>query len=118
MQTASETERRLNIWQALSELFLDTELSEETFKYIARMVTESEYGPAEVKHILWQEVFPVLESNLRSVAGVWEGYPREWLRHNIMVSTAANPPSPSQTIVQEIASCWGKVCEHLPREYA
>lgn len=118
MQMSSETERRLSIWQALSELFLDTELSEVTSKYIARAVIKSEYSPAEVKRILWQEVFPALESNLRSITGVWEGYPREWLQQNITVSTAANPLSSSQAIVDEIASCWGKVCEYLPREYA
>ncbi len=118
MAPIDEMERRLNIWQALSEFFLDTELDETTYKYVVRAVTVSGYSRSEVKHILWQEVFPVLESNLRSVAGVWEGYPREWLKMNLQVSTNTYPPSSSPEIVTEINACWARLCELLPNEFA
>ena len=61
--------RRRPVWQALSDLFLDTELTEAFYRYIARTVIESGYGPAEIRGILWDEVFPVLELNLRHPAG-------------------------------------------------
>ncbi|PYD88037.1 hypothetical protein DNF23_35635 [Pseudomonas syringae pv. pisi] len=32
---------RLKIWQALSELFLDTEITDATFDYVARVVLET-----------------------------------------------------------------------------
>jgi len=53
--TNQETERRIQVWQALSELFLDTEIDATTYKYIARTVTESGYSAFEVKSILWNE---------------------------------------------------------------
>ncbi|MGO4323774.1 DUF7079 family protein [Pseudomonas sp. KB_12] len=65
---------RLKTWQALSSLFLDTEIDDLTCDYIARAVLETNYSPKEIHSILWNEVFPVLETNLRSVAGEWAGW--------------------------------------------
>jgi hypothetical protein len=98
--TTDEIERRLNVWQALSDLFLDTEIDSATYKYIAKAVVESQYRPEEIKHILWQEVFPVLESNLRSVAGVWDGYPRDWLLQHLSIATHTFPLSASPEIAE------------------
>lgn len=65
---------RLKTWQALSSLFLDTEIDDLTYDYIARVVLETNYSPKEIHSILRNEVFPVLEANLRSVAGEWAGW--------------------------------------------
>jgi hypothetical protein len=70
---------RKPIWLALSNLYLDTELQDYNFKSIATKVKESPYSFEEVKQIDKQEVFPVLYSNLLSVAGVWNGFDEDWL---------------------------------------
>ena len=65
---------RLKIWQALSEFFLDTEITDSTFDYVARVVLDTGYSPQEIHSILWGEVFPALEGNLKSIAGEWAGW--------------------------------------------
>jgi hypothetical protein len=80
-------ERRLKIWRALSELFLDAEIDAAVFDYIAGTVMETGYTSEEMHSILWGEVYPVLKSNLRSVAGVWSGWSDEWLLENIKISS-------------------------------
>ena len=105
-------EDRLRLWSALSDLFLDTEIDDHTFGYIARVIREDGYTSEEAEHVLWQEVYPVLEANLRSVAGVWAGWPDEWLIRNIRVSST--PPERTAImgepgIIHEIRSCWDRV---------
>ncbi|WP_420234548.1 DUF7079 family protein [Pseudomonas sp. ABY48] len=39
---------RLKTWQALSSLFLDTEIDDLTYDYIARVVLETNYSPKEI----------------------------------------------------------------------
>jgi hypothetical protein len=113
-----ERERRVDVWEALSELFLDTELTEMTYRYVARVVLASGYTAAELRSILWNEVFPVLEPNLRSVAGVWDGYPREWLARHLEVLPFSAPSVSSCGVAEEIGACWAKVCEYLPSGHA
>lgn len=116
--SSEELERRIKVWEALSELFLDTEIDAATYKYIARSVIESGYHADEIRSILWNEVFPVLESNLRDVAGVWEGYPRDWLAKHIRMEAIAIPSLSSYEVAEDVTSSWIKVCEHLPDQYA
>jgi hypothetical protein len=62
MQKAIEDlQRRRPLWEALSDLFLDTELMENDLAWIAKRVLESGYNRADVSYVLWNEVFPVLE---------------------------------------------------------
>ena len=118
MTTASEELiRRRPVWQALSDLFLDTELTEAFYRLIARTVIESGYSPGEIGSILWDEVFPVIEFNLRHPAGVWDGFRVEWLEERILGGgerqTAQQQPGTAR-IVQE---AWSEVCRYLPSEY-
>lgn len=108
--------QRLNVWAALSELFLDTELTDRDYEYIAKVVIKSRYTPIEIDNILWFEVFPVLQSNLRDPAGVWSGYPRDWLKENLQIVT--NPPSTIEDTetAKDIKDCWKRVCKFLPKE--
>lgn len=98
-------ERRLTVWRALSELFLDTELDTTAYARIAQVVAASGYSPDELQTILWNELFPVLQDNLRSVAGEWSGWPDEWLVQHIRVSgeglrfETLTPVFPAQTAV-------------------
>lgn len=107
---------RIKIWRALSDLFLDTEINDVTYKYIAKTIQESELSLSEIENILWYEVYPALESNLRSVAGVWEGWSDEWLLENLKVCERPNAIMGSENIIDEIKDCWLKIIEFLPRE--
>jgi hypothetical protein len=75
---------RKQIWIALSQFYLDTELQDYDFKYIAKIILESPYSLDEVKEINKYEVFPVLHRNLQSVAGEWAGFDEEWLVKEIL----------------------------------
>ncbi len=109
---------RLKIWQALSSLFLDTEIDGSTFDYVARVVLETGYSPKEIHSILWGEVFPVLEANLRSVAGEWVGWPDDWLLEHLTVINELEARSGDGNVAKEIARCWGHVATRLPLGYA
>ncbi|AZB09197.1 hypothetical protein EG344_10365 [Chryseobacterium sp. G0162] len=77
-------EKRKQVWVALSELYLDTELQESDFKYLIKTLFESPFTLKETKKIDQYEVFPVLFSNLLSPAGEWGGFSEQILVKNIM----------------------------------
>lgn len=112
------TEERLKIWRALSDLFLDTEIEDSTFKYIACTVSESDFYLSEVEDILWYEVYPVLESNLRSVAGVWEGWSDAWLLQNLSAAVRPTAIHGEPSIIKEIKRCWLLVTEAYAKQKA
>jgi len=60
LMQSPEIERRLPVWEAMSDLFLDTEITEDRYRYIARRVIESGYGKEEVERILWLKSFQFL----------------------------------------------------------
>ncbi|MBD9464461.1 hypothetical protein [Pseudomonas sp. Pdm06] len=109
---------RLKTWQALSSLFLDTEMDDLTYDYIARVVLESGYSPSEMRSILWNEVFPVLEANLRSVAGEWAGWTDEWLLEHLTALEEPKGKKGTGGIAREIDRCWSLIATRLPSEYA
>ena len=61
--------RRRVAWEALSELFLDSEVD---LNSIAYRLTQSGFTPAELAHILRGKVAPVLGGNLLAVVRVWD----------------------------------------------
>ena len=81
--TSSVIEERLPVWEALSDFFLDTELDEADYRRIADVLASSPYSLSDTEEILRHEVYPVLIWNLRSVAGEWAGFDRDWLRESI-----------------------------------
>lgn len=86
MNEVLNIEERKPIWIALSDFYLDTELQEATFRYIATKIAESPYSFKKVKEIDKYEIFPVLKNNLLSVAGEWAGFDEEWLVNRIKES--------------------------------
>jgi len=68
---------RQNVWYAMSDLFLDTELSETDCDAIVRILAASSYSLEELETILADEVAPVLHGNLLVVAGQWGMFDRE-----------------------------------------
>ncbi len=101
-----DTQARLKIWQALSCLFLDTEIDDLTIRYIARTLLEEQVSLIEAEDILWREVYPVLSANLRSVAGVWDGWSDDWLLEHLPAKESVKGLSANSPIRHEIKRCW------------
>jgi len=73
---------RRPVWEALSTLFLDTDISLSR-EYRARILAASPYSLSELDAILADEVFPVCRWNLLAVAGEWAGFGEQWLEQRI-----------------------------------
>ena len=84
-------QKRRPVWVALSELWLDTELSTEDLERIARVMAESGLGIDELREIYLVEVAPVVSPNLLSVAGEWAGFDEEWLCSQIIHNLRHRP---------------------------
>ena len=78
-----DIEARRPVWEALSTLFLDTDVTL-LRDYRVGKLAESPYTLDELEEILREEVFPVCSWNLFSVAGVWSGFDQEFLEKAIM----------------------------------
>lgn len=72
-------ELRQNVWEAISNFYLDTELDASDYDYLASIFEKSDYSIEELKHIDLYEVFPTLYMNLLSIAGEWAGFNQDWL---------------------------------------
>ncbi len=81
---ASDRERRRPVWEAVSELFLDTELQEQDFTRIAHVMVASGYSDQELEWVLDCEVLPVCLPNLLSPAGEWQSFDVDWLERGIL----------------------------------
>ena len=87
---SEDTACRRPVWQALSDMFLDTDTSLSR-DWRVRELAQSSYSLAELEEILINEVYPVCRWNLLSIAGEWAGFDPEWLEEKIklLVSTIA-----------------------------
>lgn len=68
--TKDELLRRRPVWEAMSDLFLDTE-TRWSVPFVARRCAESGYDDETLERIFWAEVFPEAIDNLLQVAGEW-----------------------------------------------
>ena len=82
--TSAEIEQRFPVWEALSELFVDTALDENGLRSIARTLRAAGYPVATLESILRDEVLPVFCSNLLSMAGNWTGWPGELIKDLVL----------------------------------
>ncbi len=73
------SKQHTEIWLIMSELFLDTELSNAELNDIALQLSLSGYSIEQLVTIYQDEVMPVLYPNLISVAGIWQGFDKEEL---------------------------------------
>jgi hypothetical protein len=120
-----DIDRRMPLWRAMADLFLDTELQEYQYRHLARVVVESGFTPQEVHDILWDEVFPALGDNLRSVAGEWAGFNDEWLRKRIVEVHSGGTKALGtlglisvKDVREIVAEAWAEVGKLLPPEFA
>lgn len=107
-------EDRLPLWRAYSEFFLDTELDELSYAYVARAVLESGLGLEQAEAVLWNEVFPALHPNLRNHLGVWDGWSDAWLLAHLRVAPGPAVRSGPRATVAEIERCWNRMRAHWP----
>ena len=80
---AEDLASRRPVWEALSELFLDTDVS------LARnsragILAASPYSLEELERILIDEIYPICKYNLFGVAGAWSGFDQAWLEARIL----------------------------------
>lgn len=80
---ATDLANRRPVWDALGELFLDTDRSYWRKQRVSTLAT-SPYNLEEIEHILFYEVYPILKWNLLSIAGEWVGFDEKWLEEQIM----------------------------------
>ena len=116
--------KRLPVWRALSNLFLDTELGQADYQRIAGEIAASEFSRAEISEILWREVFPALADNLRIVAGEWDGFADDWLRERILAVRSGRQKGPGFWGLMSVgktrelvADAWDEVQRRLPGDY-
>ncbi len=80
----AEIARRLPVWTALSDVFLDTELDPQEYSHIADVIRQSGYTAGEAEAIFRDEVAPAFSVNLWSVAGEWQGWPEDYVRERVL----------------------------------
>lgn len=81
-----DLEHRQPVWEALSDMFLDTDVSA-TRAWRVGILAASHYSIDELQQILVDEVYPVCRMNLWSVAGEWAGFDPDWLQRSILRRT-------------------------------
>lgn len=83
MPTEEQICERLSTWDALSEFFLDDELTISDHQRIASILARSQYTEEELQAILRHEVYPACSLNLVCVAGAWGTWGEDWIRERI-----------------------------------
>lgn len=70
--------RRIAVWLAMADHFLDTE-TRHSIPMTALRCVEADLGVAEAREIWCFEVSPAVAFNVWDVAGEWAGWDRRWL---------------------------------------
>ncbi|RVT94794.1 DUF7079 family protein [Sphingomonas crocodyli] len=115
MLTSDEIERRMPVWTALADLFLDAELDKADYRRIAGSVRTSGYDLAVVECILRDEVLPAFAFNLLEIAGEWAGWHEDDVR-TIMTGAIARRPGIGTRIKKallwrDIERKWRKIAD-------
>lgn len=84
LASSSELDARIPVWIALSDLYLDTDVTL-SHDDIVRTLIASPYSLDELHEMLMYDVHPVLYPNLLSMAGEWGGFEEAWLIERILV---------------------------------
>ncbi|HSF11437.1 MAG TPA: hypothetical protein VLA50_00555 [Erythrobacter sp.] len=113
----AEIARRLPVWTALSELFLDQELQPSDYRRIAAVIDQSGYSPVEAEKMLRNEVAPAFVVNLWSVAGEWQGWPEEYVRERVLEKRGSTFAQLTTRLFNNrlLASEWANVAAFLDR---
>lgn len=90
--SAEEIRPRLPVWDAIADLFLDTEIDDRDRERIAHALARSPFSADALDDIYRYEVAPVVHGNLKIVAGEWAGFGEEWLGERIPAYLARSGP--------------------------
>ena len=117
MLSQPEIERRLPVWHALSDIFLDTELQSNDYQWIAGVLASSGYPQVELRFIFENEVAPAFIVNLLSVAGEWTSWTENEVRQ-IMLRSLGRRFSPLRRMRRRLARSvvaeeWPKIASML-----
>lgn len=77
-----EHDARIPVWNALSDLYLDTDVAL-FHDYIVRTLVASPYSLDDMHEMLMYDVHPALYQNLMSMTGEWAGFEEAWLIERI-----------------------------------
>ena len=80
---SNELDARIPVWIALSELYLDTDVTL-SYEYIVRALAASPYSLEQLHEILMYDVHPALYPNLLNMLGEWAGFDETWLVERIL----------------------------------
>lgn len=76
---------RVQVWDAISEFFLDSYFDGNRLEDIARRLAASPFSLDELRHIECFEVIPVCWSNIATpLPGEWLGFSPDWLIPNCL----------------------------------
>ncbi|HEY0735826.1 MAG TPA: hypothetical protein VGD69_13020 [Herpetosiphonaceae bacterium] len=106
-----DLDQRRPVWDALSMLFLDTQLDDGDFAYIANVLARSPYTDAELAAIYHAEVEPVCRVNIGMAPGYWSGFPAGWIEARILSRglDAARALPKLRSSGESVAWGWGGV---------
>jgi hypothetical protein len=79
----SDTAERLQLWSALADLYLDTDVRP-GLALNALSLLASGFDEAQWDWIFQHEVTPAVYHNMQCVAGEWAGFDEAWLRERIL----------------------------------
>jgi hypothetical protein len=112
----SELSERRPVWQALSELYLDTDTTLLEDAIVANLAV-SPYGIRELEEILIHEVRPVCIWN--AFAWEWIGFDPEWLEGQIIKKLRSpfryfyRASSPITRIAMRLSKQWARICKGI-----
>lgn len=79
-----DLEHRVPVWVAMTDFFLDTELSFIDSGRMAIVCAASPYSERDLERILFTEVLPAFLPNLFSFAGEWAGWEDDFIKRRIL----------------------------------
>lgn len=83
--TEGEIDRRLPVWEAMADLFLDTEyLGIVGAEKVAERIRPAGYSREELRLIFFDEVLPAFAFNLFDLAGEWAGWDLKCVRARVL----------------------------------
>src|SRR6202042_1223499 len=85
---------RVQVWNAISEFYLDTSQDAKDIERIAQILARSPFSIDELRHIEFCEVEPTCYQNLWSMAGEWAGFSPDWLIPRCLERQRKNPYKP------------------------
>lgn len=86
MLSDAEFANRVPVWRAMSDLFLDTEISAGDYQALALSLAGSGFSQSQLRDIFLDEAAPAFFPNLMVAAGEWQYWSEEDARDIVLKS--------------------------------